>query len=205
MRQSTASLAARIFLAISRGTLTRVNDATKMQTADVRLLHDEAIAGAERFQDYGYTSVPLPADGAGTAEVVVVCVSGNRSHPVIIRIDDRRYRLKNLQPGESAQYDDQGQQVYVSRSGIKISGGPSKLPVTVTVGSSVLTLVDGVVTVTGAEINLGNGGALQSLVTAAAQAAINNHIHVDSRGGDTTPPSTTIITAGDLTSVVKAQ
>jgi phage baseplate assembly protein V len=148
MRQSTAALAARIFLAISRGTLTRVNDATKMQTADVRLLHDEAIAGAERFQDYGFTSVPKPADGNGAAEVVVLCVSGSRSHPIVIRVDDRRYRLKNLQPGESSQYDDQGQQIYISRAGIKILGGPSNLPVTVTVGNSTLVISNGTISAT---------------------------------------------------------
>src|ERR1700732_4749211 len=111
MRASTAMLAGRILLSIARGTLTRVNDAPTLPTADVRLLHDEAIAGAERFQDYGFTSVPKPGDGSGVAEVVALFVSGNRSHPIIVRVDDRRYRLKNLQPGESSQYDDQGQQV----------------------------------------------------------------------------------------------
>jgi phage baseplate assembly protein V len=148
MRATEAAIAGRIFLAIARGTLTKVNDATKMQTADVRLLHDEAIAGAERFQDYGFTSVPKPADASGTAEVVAIFVSGNRSHPIIVRIDDRRYRIKNLQPGESSQYDDQGQQVYVSRSGIQILGGPSNLPVTVTVGNSTLMISNGTISAT---------------------------------------------------------
>lgn len=148
MRLPTAALAGRILLSISRGTLTRVNDATKMQTADVRLLHDEAIAGAERFQDYGFTSVPKPADGSGTAEVVTIFVAGDRSHPIVIRVDDRRYRPKGLQPGESAQYDDQGQQVYISRTGIKILGGPSNLPVTVTVGNSSFVVSNGIVSAT---------------------------------------------------------
>jgi phage baseplate assembly protein V len=148
MRMSGAALAGRLLLSISRGTLTRVNDATKMQTADVRLLHDEAIAGAERFQDYAFTSVPKPADGTGIAEVVTVFVSGDRSHPIIIRVDDRRYRLKGLQPGESAQYDDQGQQVYISRTGIQILGGPSNLPVTVTVGNSTFVISNGTISAT---------------------------------------------------------
>jgi phage baseplate assembly protein V len=148
MRASTAAVASRIFLSIARGTLTRVNDATKMQTADVRLAHDEAIAGAERFQDYGFTSVPKPADGSGRAEIAAIFVSGNRSHPIIVRVDDRRYRVKNLQPGESSQYDDQGQQVYISRSGIQILGGPSNLPVTVTVGNSTLVISNGTISAT---------------------------------------------------------
>jgi phage baseplate assembly protein V len=150
MRTSIPALAGRIFLAISRGTLTRVNDATKMQTADVRLLHDEAVAGAERFQDYGFTSVPLPADGNGTAEVVTIFVSGSRSHPIIVRADDRRYRVKGLQPGESSQYDDQGQQVYISRDGIKITGGPGNLPITIQAGNTSLVVANGTITGTDA-------------------------------------------------------
>jgi phage baseplate assembly protein V len=148
MRIVTAAAAGRIFLSIARGTLTRVNDAPKMQTADVRLLNNESLAGAERFQDYGFTSVPLPADDTGTAEVVAVFILGNRSHPIIVRIDDRRYRLKNLQPGESAQYDDQAQQVYISRSGIQILGGPSNLPITVAVGNSSFVIANGMISAT---------------------------------------------------------
>lgn len=141
-------VAGRVFLSIARGTLTRANDASKMQTADVRLLHDEAIAGAERFQDYGFTSVPKPGDGSGVAEVVALFVSGNRSHPIIVRVDDRRYRLKNLEPGESSQYDDQGQQIYISRGGIKVLGGASNLPVTVTVGNSTFVISNGTISAT---------------------------------------------------------
>ena len=148
MRMSTAALAGRLLLSITRGTLTRVTDTTKMQTADIRLLHDEAIAGAERFQDYGFTSVPKPSDGSGTAEVITIFVAGDRSHPIVIRVDDRRYRIKGLQPGESAQYDDQGQQIYVSRSGIQILGGASNLPVTVTVGNSTLVISNGTISAT---------------------------------------------------------
>ena len=148
MRASTAAVAGRIFLSIARGTLTRVDDSPKMQVADVRLLHDEVLAGAERFQDYGFTSVPLPGDATGAAEVVAVFVSGNRSHPIIVRIDDRRYRLKDLQPGESALYDDQGQRVYISRSGIQILGGPSNLPITAKVGNNSVIITNGTITAT---------------------------------------------------------
>jgi phage baseplate assembly protein V len=148
MRMRAAATAGRIFLAIARGTLTRVNDAPKMQTADVRLLHNETLAGAERFQDYGFTGVPLPGDGTGTAEVVAVFISGNRSHPIIVRVDDRRYRPKGLTPGESTLYDDQGQRVYISRSGIQILGGPSDLPVTVTVGNVTFVIANGTISAT---------------------------------------------------------
>jgi phage baseplate assembly protein V len=136
-----------------------------MQTADVRLLHDEVLAGAERFQDYGFTSVPKPADSNGTAEIVAVFVNGNRSHPIIIRADDRRYRVKNLQPGESSLYDDQGQQIYISRAGIKILGGGSDLPVTVQVGSVSLEVSSTGVTVTG-NLIVNGGVQISGAITA---------------------------------------
>ena len=111
MRLTAAATAGRIFLAIARGTLTRVNDAPKMQTADVRLLHDEAIAGAERFQDYGFTSVPKPADGSGTAE------ASRSLSPATARIRSSYgstiadIARKVCSRVNRQQYDDQGQQI----------------------------------------------------------------------------------------------
>jgi phage baseplate assembly protein V len=137
-----------MFLALTRGTVTRADDSQMMQTVDLRGIHNEALAGVERFQDYGFTSVPKPEDGSGEAELVIAFIQGNRSHPVVIRVDDRRFRLKNLQPGESSQYDDQGQQVYVSRTGIQVLGGPSNLPVTVTVGNATLVVSNGMISAT---------------------------------------------------------
>jgi phage baseplate assembly protein V len=148
MRGTVRDVATRVFLALTRGTATRADDSREMQTIDLRGLHNEALAGVERFQDYGFTSVPKPEDGSGEAELIVAFIQGNRSHPIVIRVDDRRYRLKGLQPGESSQYDDQGQQVYVSRSGIQILGGASNLPVTVTVGNSTFVISNGTISAT---------------------------------------------------------
>lgn len=120
-----------------------------MQTVDARLLHNELLTAIERFQPaYGFSSVPLPPDqdGKKAAEVIAGFINGNRSHPVVIAIDDRRHRPQNWQPGEGGLYDDQGQQVYLSRSGIKITGGTNKLPLTVTVGNATLTIADGKIT-----------------------------------------------------------
>lgn len=49
------------------------------------------------------TSVPH----AG-AECVTLSVGGNTDHPVVINVDDRRYRMRGLKTGEMAIYDDQG-------------------------------------------------------------------------------------------------
>jgi phage baseplate assembly protein V len=112
----TAPLARKVSLMVARGVLALVNDAAKMQGVQVTLLSGE-VRDMERFQNYGYTSQPH----AG-AEVAAVFVGGNRDHGLALAIDDRRYRLKGLQGGEVALYDDLGHIIKLSRTGIVITG-----------------------------------------------------------------------------------
>lgn len=112
----TAPLARRVNLMVARGVLALVNDAAKMQGVQVKLLSGE-VRDMERFQNYGCTSKPHVG-----AEVAVVFVGGNRDHGLVLAVDDRRYRFKGLQDGESALYDDLGQSVHLTRTGIVITG-----------------------------------------------------------------------------------
>jgi phage baseplate assembly protein V len=100
---------------VSRGTVTAVDDASGIQALQVEGLADEAHDGVERMQDYGFTSVPLPG-----AETVLVFAGGLRSHGLIVALGDRRYRLKGLEGGEVAMYDDQAQVVHLQRDGILV-------------------------------------------------------------------------------------
>ena len=104
----------RIQMMVARVTLTRVDDATGVQSVQAAALADELVEG-ERVQNYGFTSAPFP-----DAEGVAVFPGGLRSHPLVIAVDDRRYRLKGLQAGEVAVYDDQGQSIVLSRDGIRV-------------------------------------------------------------------------------------
>ena len=101
------------------GVLMAVDDSQKMQRVDARGINGEYFTNIERPQTYGFTSVPKPPDqnGASAAEVVIGFRGGNRSHPFIQATDDRRYRPKNLQPGESQHHDDQGQNNHIARDG----------------------------------------------------------------------------------------
>jgi len=103
----------RIANLVARAVLTLVSDATTLQTVQVSVLDSEIRDGAERVQDYGFTSVPFPG-----AEGVVLFVGGLRDHPLVIRADDRRYRKKNLQPGEAAIYTDEGDYILLKRGRI---------------------------------------------------------------------------------------
>ena len=101
------------------GVLMAVDDSKKMQRVDARGLNGEYFTNVERPQTYGFTSVPLPPDqnGAQAAEVEIGFRAGNRAHPYVRSTDDRRYRMKNLKPGESAHHDDQGQFSHLARDG----------------------------------------------------------------------------------------
>lgn len=112
LQRSIQRVALRARLAIGRAVIGLVNDAAKLQAVQVQLRAGQVRDGAEHFQHYGFTSVPFPgAEGIGLA------VGGSTDHLVVINIDDRRYRLKGLQSGEVALYDDQGQSILLGRNG----------------------------------------------------------------------------------------
>lgn len=113
----TARLMARVRGMISRAVVSLANDTTKLQALQVTLLADQVPDDAEHFQHYGYTSVPY----AG-AEGIALAIGGSTGHTVVINVDDRRYRLKGLQGGEVALYDDLGHKVHLTRNGIVIDG-----------------------------------------------------------------------------------
>lgn len=96
--------------AFARGVLNMVSDGLKMQANQVQLLDGEVLDNAERAQQYGFTSHPQ----AG-AEVFVAFVGGDRGHPVVIAVDDRRYRLQGLKGGEVALYTDEGDSIILKR------------------------------------------------------------------------------------------
>ena len=123
IHQGLKDVKRRAMMMVGRAVLSAIDDTTKAQSLQIELLDGETQADVERFQQFGYTSVPFPG-----AEGVMVSVGGLRSHGIIIAVEDRRYRLTGLMPGESAQYDDQGQKVHLTRDGIVITS-PKKITI----------------------------------------------------------------------------
>lgn len=118
-----APISRRVNLMVARGVLALVDDATKMQGMQIKLLDGE-VREMERFQNYGLTSQPLPG-----AEVAAMFIGGNRNHGLIVAVDDRRFRLKGLVGGEVALYDDLGHVVKLTRTGIEVDGGGHNLTI----------------------------------------------------------------------------
>ncbi len=107
-----SDLGNKLRLMVARGIVKLIKDSAKIQELQVQLLEGEVRGQGERFQNYGFTSHPKPG-----AEAIVVMVGGDRSHPVILVVDDRRYRLKNMNEGEVAIYTDEGDYIWIKRNG----------------------------------------------------------------------------------------
>jgi phage baseplate assembly protein V len=140
VQRMLAPLQQRIMLMLGRALLTVVNDDAGLQRVQVALLSKETRDDVERFQQYGFTSHPH----AG-AEAAVVFLGGNRDHPIVLAIDDRRYRVQGLAAGEVAIYTDEDQEdgghriVFRRGQEIEINAG-KKFTVNVGGGASVLTM-----------------------------------------------------------------
>ena len=102
MRRFIAPLTRRVMLTVSRGVLGGIDDATGLQRSQVTMLAGETRDQVERVQPFGFSSVPLPG-----ADALVICVGGNRDHPVVVNVDDRRFRPTGLQGGEVCIYSPQ--------------------------------------------------------------------------------------------------
>lgn len=97
---------------VGRGVVNTTDDSTQIQLSQVSLLDGEVRDEIERFQSYGFSSNPREG-----AEAVVVFVGGRRDHGLAIQVDDRRYRIRNLESGEVAVYNDTGAKIVLRSSG----------------------------------------------------------------------------------------
>jgi phage baseplate assembly protein V len=101
-----APLRRRVQLMIGRAILETINDATTMQSVKMSLLSDEVSEDVERFQEYGFTSVPF-----ANCEAIAVFVGGSRAHGVVIATDDRTKRPTGTAEGDVALYNSNGVRV----------------------------------------------------------------------------------------------
>jgi phage gp45-like len=136
-------MSGRVMHMAARFTLNKGNSNPMMQELAMDFMNSEGRKAVEHIQGFGMTATPLPRDedeqqqggqqssGAGdgvggpgekmkgpAAEGIALFLGGQRNHPVIIAVDDRRHRPMGLKAGESAQYDDQGQMTLLRRGGL---------------------------------------------------------------------------------------
>jgi phage baseplate assembly protein V len=109
-------LATRAANAVARAVVQLVDDDTRLQLVQLGVLAGETIDGAEHHQPYGFSSVPLPG-----AEAVVAFPNGDRAHPLVVTVSDRRYRPTGGDPGDVTMYHHTGAKVTFSTEGDIIS------------------------------------------------------------------------------------
>jgi phage baseplate assembly protein V len=172
---------------LARGVVSAVSSALKMQGLQVKLLAGEVKDGLEHFEPYGYTSHPK----AG-AEAVTVFMDGDRSHGVVIVVADRRYRLKGLAAGEVALYDDQGQKIHLTRSGIVVDGAGKPITIqntpSVTMDTPQVSM-SGNLSVTGNIVAQGDISDHGNKSMAGMRGIYNSHTHNDPQGGAVAAPN----------------
>ncbi|MDE1901526.1 MAG: phage baseplate assembly protein [Alphaproteobacteria bacterium] len=106
-------LMARIWMTVGRGRVQYVNDAAGVQIVQLQMGSNETVDGMPRVQEYGFTSKPKPG-----AHAIAIFIGGDRSNGAVIATNDLDARLTGLQDGEVAIYDDLGQKVHLTRTGI---------------------------------------------------------------------------------------
>jgi phage gp45-like len=147
---------------VARAVVQLVNDGAKLQVVQLGVLEGETRAGCERFQEYGFTSVPLPG-----AEAVVLFVGGRRDHALVVAVDDRRHRPTDLEAGDSALYHHAGPRV-LAKSDRVVADAPE-----VRLGSDAASDFVALASLVLDELN-------------AVRAAFNTHIHTNVTAGSGT-------------------
>lgn len=134
---------------LRRVSVMEVDDKGTQQKLKLSGLKGEELHGVVRSQHYGFSSVP-PKGGEG----VLLEGGGRADRAHVLALEHKKFRPVNRKPGESVLYDNLGQEVYVSQSGIKVTSGKKKLPLTVTVGDSVVTITEDSITLKSKKIIL---------------------------------------------------
>jgi len=112
----------------ARALVDKIDDAKEMQEMGGSMMFGESRDKIESPQNYGFTSVVKEAtkgkDGQieECAEAYMSFLGGDRSFPVATVMDDRRYRLKELKPGDVAFYDHQQHQFHFNEDGAFLTG-----------------------------------------------------------------------------------
>jgi phage baseplate assembly protein V len=95
---------------IARSVIKTINDSASIQQVCIGLLAGEMRDKVERFQNYGFSSVPLVG-----MEAVTAFIAGDRSNGIIVAVGDRKFRVRGLKSGEVCIYTDEGDTIKLAR------------------------------------------------------------------------------------------
>ncbi|MCH7381365.1 phage baseplate assembly protein domain-containing protein [Acinetobacter higginsii] len=164
-------------LGVGRGVIAK--DDGDAQLVQVTFNKNETKDNIPRYTDYGFQSAPPDGHNALT-----LFFGGNKSNGVVIATNHPKSRKRGLKRGEVCISDDQGQMVFLSREGITLidkAGTKVELNGDGTGGISSSSTF----TINGVEFL---NGIAKGVDFQAGTISQIEHQHIDSRGGDTSPP-----------------
>lgn len=172
----------------------RVDDAGDLQRMQVESIGHSVYDNVERFGQFGFTSNP-PAG----LDAIIIERTGKH---IVIAVGDRKYRIKNLEPGDAAVYDIRGQQIILNETGIAATDAFGNNVVSNSNGITTTDTNGNNVTMSGSGITLTDINGNTISMTAAG---INiNGVLITQDGTMTTPSTVTtggaITAGGDITS-----
>lgn len=175
------SLYYRIRRVVGRGRGITQDDTGPVQLTQLRCSDLETFDDVPRVAEYGLAS--NPPDGW---DGVAVFFGGDRSSGVVIATNHQQFRLKNLGKGESALYDNQGQVVYLRKSGILIKDKAGSTVAMNGDGTGILSFGSGLTI----DANTKIVGTLEVTENITADQdvtvsgmSVKNHNHTDPQGG----------------------
>lgn len=96
-----------------RGKITLVVSSEPIQRVQLNGLADEVLQELEHLQEFGFAS--NPPEGS---EAVVIPLGGDTTHGVIVATQHGSFRIKNLNPGETAIFSQDGAKIVIKRGKI---------------------------------------------------------------------------------------
>lgn len=105
----------RISTMLWKGRITTVNDSGSVQMVQVAL-NPQEVKDTPRLAEYGFNSNPPVG-----SDVVMLCFGGNRTNGVVVATNHQGSRKKGLGSGEVVIYDNKGQSIHLTASGIVIT------------------------------------------------------------------------------------
>ena len=173
LRRLTARWQRKIALMVAHAIIEFIDDGHEIQQLQLTANSGVIWDGVQRFQEFGFASVPMPG-----AEAVVVAIGGLRSRGIVIATEDRRYRVRGLPGGAACLYDASGTRIVLNSDG------------TVTViAAGTVTFETLRLQVTGDIIDQTASGNAHTL--AEMRAIYDGHTHggIQAGGGNTAAPN----------------
>ncbi|HBX6129622.1 TPA: phage baseplate assembly protein V [Klebsiella pneumoniae] len=169
--RSIAALGRRLRLMVDRALVRIVTDSLGRQNLQVQSLADETNDDVERFQNYGFSSVP-PAG----SEAIVVAVGGRRGGMVAIAVEDKGSRPRGGEEGDVILYHQEGHVIVLKK------GGLAEIRV-----KKINLIADDSCDIIGKQINITGPTSFSEDIQVQGKSFLD-HIHKDGDGENTTKP-----------------